>query len=149
MFGLLARPWDISRNISCLCLTKSRKDHIFHAWVKTLHAGLVTYFHQAKIGKSISHTYSSIPDIAVCVTIPTLLLFRVLDILLLRKLKVRITRYFSDSTFAGTLYLSDSSSSILKVKKMSLAIVTVQFCVYPTNISLVLAEHVTSCLILF
>lgn len=55
-----------------------------------------------------------IPYMAVCFNIPTLLLFRVLDILLLRKLKVRITRYFSDSTFAGIVYLSDSSSSILQ-----------------------------------
>lgn len=46
----------------------------------------------------------------------TLLLFRVLDILLLRKLKVRITLYFSDSAFAGMVYLSNSSSSILKMK---------------------------------
>lgn len=38
MFGLSPRPWDISRNISCLCLTASRKTNIFHAWVKTPHA---------------------------------------------------------------------------------------------------------------
>lgn len=43
-----------------------------------------------------------------------LVLLRVLDILLLRKLKVRMTLYFSDSTFVGMLYLSSSSSSILE-----------------------------------
>lgn len=62
----------------------------------------------------------------------TLVLLRVLDILLLRKLKVRMTLYFSDSTFAGMLYLSNSSSSILKKQKTnkttSVHFVTSQFC---------------------
>lgn len=40
-------------------------------------------------------------------------MLRVLDILLLRKLKVRLTLYFSDSTLDGMMYLSHSSSSIL------------------------------------
>ena len=43
----------------------------------------------------------------------TLVLLRVLDILLFRKLKVRLTLYFSDSVFDGIMYLSHSSSSIL------------------------------------
>lgn len=43
----------------------------------------------------------------------TLVLLRVLDIRLLRKLKVRLTLYFSDSTLDGMMYLSHSSSSIL------------------------------------
>lgn len=43
----------------------------------------------------------------------TFVLLRVLDILLLRKLKVRLTLYFSDSTLDGMMYLSHSSSSIL------------------------------------
>lgn len=43
----------------------------------------------------------------------TLVLLRVLDIRLLRKLKVRMTLYFSDSILVGMLYLSSSSSSIL------------------------------------
>lgn len=43
----------------------------------------------------------------------TLVLLRVLDILLFRKLKVRLTLYFSDSTFEGIMYLSHSLSSIL------------------------------------
>lgn len=43
----------------------------------------------------------------------TLVLLRVLDILLFRKLKVRLTLYFSDSTLDGIMYLSHSSSSIL------------------------------------
>lgn len=47
----------------------------------------------------------------------TLVLLRVLDILLLRKLKVRMTLYFSDSVLAGMLYLSSSSSSILREGK--------------------------------
>lgn len=41
----------------------------------------------------------------------TLVLLRVLDILLFRKLKVRLTLYFSDSTLEGIMYLSHSSSS--------------------------------------
>lgn len=60
----------------------------------------------------------------------TLVLLRVLDILLLRKLKVRMTLYFSDSTFAGMSYLSNSSSSILEQKTTSVHFVTSQFCVY-------------------
>lgn len=43
----------------------------------------------------------------------TLVLLRVLDILFFRKLKVRLTLYFSDSTLDGIMYLSHSSSSIL------------------------------------
>lgn len=48
-----------------------------------------------------------------------MVLLRVLDILLLRKLKVRMTLYFSDSVFAGMLYLSSSSSSILRWQKQT------------------------------
>ena len=40
-----------------------------------------------------------------------MVLLRVLDILLFRKLKVRLTLYFSDSTLEGIMYLSQSSSS--------------------------------------
>lgn len=93
------------------------------------------------MGKCISRTYRMVPYMAVCVNIPTLLLFRVLDIRLLRKLKVRITRYFSDSTFAGMLYLSESSSSILQEEER---VSDLCVSVYRINIILVLADNMTS-----
>lgn len=47
-------------------------------------------------------------------TLITLDLFRGLVILFMRKLKVRLTLYFSDSDLAGIMYLSHSSSWILQ-----------------------------------
>lgn len=47
-------------------------------------------------------------------TLITFDLFRGLVILFMRKLKVRLTLYFSDSALAGMMYLSHSSSGILQ-----------------------------------
>ena len=51
-------------------------------------------------------------------TLITFDLFRGLVILFMRKLKVRLTLYFSDSDLAGMMYLSHSSSWILQKKNL-------------------------------
>lgn len=111
------RVWSVtlalsdSKNISCVLHRRQRRNESLLLPSARACRGRTL---PAQFRRRITQTFC---EVFLFFSPSTLVLLRVLDILLLRKLKVRMTLYFSDSVLAGMLYLSSSSSSILREGK--------------------------------